>query len=109
MYKGRRDDHLSLKIPQQFCRIYESKSGKEFVEICLPGSNKREWRSFMVSPSQVCYDYENPDLYNIVEGLNRDTKIKISTKVAVDNKANRIIVPNTTVEYDPIAIKNMYI
>lgn len=107
MYKGRRDDHVSLRIPQQFCYIYEAKSGKEFVEICLPGGNKKEWRSFMVNPSQVCYDYENPNLYNIIEGLNRDTKIKISTKI-VDENAKRIIVPNTTVEYDPITIKSMF-
>ena len=106
MYKGRRDDHLTIRVPQRLCFVYESKSGTEFVEICLPGSNKKEWRSFMVSPSQVCYDYDNPDLYNIVEGINRNTKIVVSTKVV--NKENRIIVPNTTIKYDPITIKNMF-
>lgn len=107
MHKGHRDDHLAIRVPQRLCHLYKSKLDEEFIEVCLPGSNKKEWRSFMVSPSQVCYDHKNPNLYNIVEGLNRDTKIKISTKV-VDSKANRIIVPNTTVEYDPITIKNMF-
>ena len=68
MYKGKRDDHLTIRVPQRLCYLYESKSGEEFVEIRLPNGNDDTWYSFMVKPAQVFYDYEEPDLFNVIEG-----------------------------------------
>lgn len=109
MYKGQRDDHLTIRVPQRLCHLYKSKLDEEFVEVCLPWGGAKMWRSFMVKPSQVCYDYDNPDTYNIIEGLNRNTKIIISTKMATNNGTGRTVVPDSEIEYNPIDIKNMYL
>lgn len=108
MYKGKRDDHLTIRVPQRLCYLYESKSGEEFVEIRLPNGNDDTWYSFMVKPAQVFYDYEEPDFFNVIEGLNRDTKIRISRKIKTDKPPYHAIVPDSEIEYNPSIIKQWY-
>lgn len=50
MYKGHRDDHLAIRVPQRLCHLYKSKLDEEFVEVCLPGSNKKRMAQFHGKP-----------------------------------------------------------
>lgn len=104
MYKGRRDDHINLRVPQENCFKYTAQTGQKFIEIKLPGFTNDEWYSFMVDTSQVFYDYEEPDRFNIIEDLNRDTKIKVSKKLAANNNSGRVMVADSEFEADPLLL-----
>ena len=105
MVKGSRDDHATLRVPQENCFNYTSKSTKEeFVEVKLPNYTDEKWDSFMVKPDQVYFDHANPDVYNIIEQLNRDTKILVSTKKKVSNSGDRIIVADSNRYFDPLEL-----
>ncbi len=106
MVKGRRDDHATLRVPQELCYRYTSKATGAFIEVRLPGGNDDEWDSFMVKPDQVFYDHANPDKYNIIEQLNRDTNIVVSHKERVGN--NQKIIPDTERYYDPLELQAVF-
>lgn len=102
MVKGRRDDHATLRVPQELCYRYTSKSTGTWIEVRLPGGDDDEWDSFMVKPDQVFYDHANPDKYNIIESLNRDTQIVVSRKIK--KGSSQSIVPDSERYYDPIGL-----
>lgn len=102
MYKGRRDDHFTLRVPQAHCFKYNAQTGK-FIEVRLPGFTDNEFDSFMVDPRQVYYDHVMPDVFNVIEELNRGTQIQVSHKI-IDDKGNRVIVPGTDRYYDPVEL-----
>ena len=106
MYKGRRDDHITIRVPQAHCEKYNATTGR-FIEIKLPGFTDTEWDSFMVDPKQVCYDHIMPDTFNIIEELNRNTKVLVNRKT-VDDKGKRTIVPGTDVYYDPTELITLF-
>ena len=88
MYKGTRDDHMSIRVPQKNCYPYHSKRGLDLIEVRLPGGTMERWDSFMIAPEQVCYDHINPEQYNILEDINRNTLIQLCTKQANDHAPN---------------------
>lgn len=102
MYKGRRDDHMSIRVPQAHCEVYHATTGK-FIEVKLPGFGPTEWYSFMVTPDQVCFDHLNPDMYNIIEGINRNTKVLVNKK-GLDGQGRRVMLANTDIYYDPMEL-----
>lgn len=106
MYKGTRDDHISIRVPQAHCDKYNAINGK-FIEIKLPGMTPTEWDSFMVDPGQVFFDHIMPDMFNIIEGLNRNTKVLVNHKV-LDDKGRRSVVAGTDVYYDPTEIITLF-
>lgn len=100
MYKGERDDHISIRVPQAHCEYFVNKLGK-FVEVKLPGFTDSEWESFMVGVGQVYYDHIWPDVFNIIENLNRGTALKVSRKIKDLNTGNVTILRDTEREVDP--------
>ena len=105
MYKGRRDDHISIRIPQERCYKYRSSTGQDFIELVLEDNTATNdtWISLMVDPKQVFYDHTNPDKFNIIEGLNRNTNVSISIKSSPLSKS-RSIVPNSEIIIDPMGL-----
>lgn len=109
MVKGKRDDHTTLRVPQENCFYYTSKTTEEqFIEVKLPDYTDDTWDSFMVKPDQVFFDHANPNVYNIIEQLNRDTKILVSTKKKVNNTENRVIIGNSNRYFDPLELKALF-
>ena len=108
MFKGRRDDHITIRVPQELCYKYASKTGQKFIEIRLPGGDDDAWYSFMVEPSQVFFDHAAPDKYNIIEGINRDTEIVVSQKKASNNSVGRSAVSDSAETYDPLMILHCF-
>ena len=109
MVKGRRDDHATLRVPQENCFRYTSKMTKEkFIEVKLPGYTDDTWDSFMVKPDQVFFDHANPNVYNIIEQLNRDTQIQVSTKEKANNAEGRTVVADSDRYFDPLELKVLF-
>lgn len=106
MYKGRRDDHFSFRVPQEQCDLYKAPNGV-FVEIKLPGWTDTLWNSFMIKPDQVCYDHAMPDAYNIIEKLNRNARILVSQK-AIAPDGTRYTVKGTDCYYRPIELAAVF-
>ena len=98
MYKGKRDDHISIRVPQGNCYEYTSSGGEPYIEIVVPvgGNEPYQWSSIMVRPDQVCYDHIDPDKYNIIEYLNRSTRLKLAKKQAVQNGRTIISIDTVT-------------
>lgn len=53
----------------------------------------------MVKPEQVFYDLENPDIFNIVDKINANTKIRICAKTGTIQ--NRKIISGSDYIVDP--------
>lgn len=106
MYKGKRDHHLAMRVPQANCFPYTSTSGEEFIEIMLPGYRPDTWFSFMVKPDQVFYDADDPDAYNIIEGINRHTQILVTQKRIADGR--RATIAETMKRYDPDELQRLF-
>ena len=104
MFKGRRDDHITIRVPQELCYKYASKTGQKFIEVRLPGGDEDAWYSFMVEPAQVFFVHAEPDKYNIIEGINRDTEIVVSQKKISNNSVGRSAVADSSEIYDPLLI-----
>ena len=103
MYKGKRDAHILIKVPQSLCFEIKNASGI-WVEVYVPPFNVNrpmsEWKSFVVIPEQV-YWYDNT--YNIIEDINAHTRIRCCSHYT-DNNGLRRIIPDTDLELDPYEI-----
>ena len=106
MYRGKRDDHLTIRVPQANCFEYDASSGETFIEVMLPGYRPDAWFSFMVKPDQVFYDGNDPEHYNIIEGINRNTQILVSRKRIADGR--RVTIDGSTRRYDPKDLQSFF-
>mgnify|MGYP007070201998 FL=1 len=109
MYKGKRDDHITLRVPQDICFEFMSSKTGLWIEVVIAQNPNGTWDSFMVRSKQVCFDHLNPDKYNIIEEINRYTDIMVCTKqtdpTAIDG---RRIVPNTERYFDPFDLFKLF-
>lgn len=108
MYKGKRDSYLRIKVPQQNCFAVTLSSG-EWIEIILPNkidTVNQTWESFMVKPEQVFYDLENPDVFNIIDKINANTKIRICAKTGTIQ--DRKIISGSDYIVDPKDIIKLF-
>lgn len=101
MYKGKRDAHVSIRVPMELCYLVQTMSGP-FVEILVPPYNHNskpinEWASFMVMEEQVCFMDEH---YNKIEQVNAYTAIRLCQHYNDANGVRRAI-PDTNVYLNP--------
>lgn len=106
MYRGQRDDHFPpIRVPQINCDKYFSSTSGNWVEIkTWQSPDGSTWESFMVIPDQVRFDHLNPNEFNLIENLNRDSQIKLSQKTLANNQEGRILVPGSEHIVDPATI-----
>lgn len=102
MYVGKRDAHLTIKVPMELC--FETKfSGATWIEVLVPQDTDPKmdpWMSFVVKPQQVFWLTRG---YNVIEEINKDTKIRC-IKHYTDEFGNRRHIPETEVMLDPYDI-----
>lgn len=100
MYIGKRDAHLTVKVPMSLCFLVEM-SGMEWVEVMIPPSRpenrQKPWLSMVVRPNQVFW---LDDKFNIIENINAHTQIKLCEHYT-DNQGYRRIVPGNEIFVDP--------
>ena len=103
MYRGQRDAHLVIKVPQTLCYEIKNASGI-WVEVFVPPLNLdlafERWKSFVVPPEQVFW-YDK--WYNAIESINAHTRIRCCEHIT-DSIGLRQIIPETDVYLDPYDI-----
>lgn len=103
MYKGKRDAHIAIKVPQSLCFEVTNSSGV-WIAVYVPPFNVNrpmsEWKAFIVTPDQV-YWYDS--VYNVIENINNHTRIRCCLHYQ-DDKGLYKPVPDTDLELDPYEI-----
>lgn len=107
MYVGKRDAHLTIKVPMDLCFRIEM-SGVEWIEVMVPPSRpeyrNKPWLSMVVRPRQVFW---LDDKFNIIEGVNAHTRIRLCEHYT-DHDGFRRIREGTDVFVDPQNIINNF-
>lgn len=102
MYKGKKDAHLTIRVPMELCFAITNDSG-EWIEVMVPPSDfvtNKSWASFLVRPNQVFWDDE---CNNRIEGILKNASIKCCEHFNDENGIRRI-VPGTEFNLDPFDV-----
>ncbi len=100
MYAGKRDAHLTIKVPMSLCFLITI-NNMDWIEIMVPPSLKenmtKPWLSMVVQPKQVFW---LDDTFNLIENINANTCIKLCEHYT-DEMGYRRIVPGTELFVNP--------
>jgi hypothetical protein len=100
MYVGHRDAHLVIKVPMSLCFLV-SMAGVEWIEVMIPPSRPERmsepWLSMVVRPNQVFW---LDDTFNIIEGINAHTQIRLCEHFT-DAEGYRRIIEGSDLFVDP--------